>query len=38
MSRRVILTNAFARSRAHQMIDRAPPGYVVTVAEQKRSN
>jgi hypothetical protein len=37
MSRRVILTTGFTRERAKQMIDRAPPGYIVEIREAKRT-
>jgi hypothetical protein len=37
MSHRVILSTQYARERAHGLIDRAPPNYVVTIAEQTRS-
>jgi NinB protein len=33
----VTLTNQFSRDRAKMLIDRAPPGYVMRIAEQKRS-
>lgn len=37
MSRRVILSSAFARQRAKELIDKAPAGFVATVAEPKRT-
>lgn len=37
MSHTVFLTSDFQRSRAHDLIDRAPPGYVLTVAEPRRT-
>ena len=33
----VTLSTQYARERAHGLIDRAPPGYVVTIAEPKRT-
>ncbi|WP_273688401.1 recombination protein NinB [Ketogulonicigenium vulgare] len=33
----VWLTSSYARSRAHELIDRAPAGCVVTVREAKRT-
>ena len=37
MSHRTILTTQYTRDRAKAIIDRAPPGYVATVAEPKRT-
>ena len=34
---RIILSSKYARDRAHGLIDRAPPGYVVSIAEPKRT-
>jgi hypothetical protein len=33
----VTLSTQYARERAKSLIDRAPPGYVVTIAEPKRT-
>jgi hypothetical protein len=38
MSHRVQITNSYSRDRAKALIDRTPPGYVMTIAEPKRSN
>jgi hypothetical protein len=35
---KISLASKFARDRAHALIDRAPPNYVVTIAEPKRTN
>ena len=35
---RIILSSQYARDRAHGLIDRAPPGFVVSIAEPKRTN
>jgi len=37
MTHRTILTNAFSRQRAKGLIDKAPDGFVCTIAEPKRS-
>ena len=37
MAHTVILIDAERRNRAHLLIDKAPPGFVVTVKEPKRS-
>lgn len=34
---KISLSSKFARDRAHALIDRAPPGYVVSIAEPKRT-
>jgi hypothetical protein len=38
MTHRTILSGKFARDRAKALIDKAPDGYVATVAEQRRTN
>lgn len=38
MTHRVILNSPFARSRAHGLIDKAPDGFAMSLAEPKRSN
>jgi hypothetical protein len=37
MTHKVVLGNDFTRERAKRIIDRAPPGYVATVSEPKRT-
>ena len=37
MTHRVILSSAFARQRAKELIDKAPAGFVATVAEPQRT-
>lgn len=37
MTHRIALSSQYARERAHGLIDRAPAGYVVTIAEPKRT-
>jgi hypothetical protein len=37
MSHRIILSSAYARDRAKGLIDRAPDGFVATIAEPKRT-
>ena len=34
---KVILASKFARERAHALVERAPPNYVVSIAEPKRT-
>ena len=34
---RIILSSKYARDRAHGLIDRAPAGFVVSIAEPKRT-
>ncbi len=38
MTHKVQLSNGYSRDRAKALIDRAPPGYVMTIAEPKRTN
>jgi hypothetical protein len=38
MTRRVILTNDFARRRFCELVMKAPAGFVATLAEPKRTN
>lgn len=38
MTHRVILSSQFARARAHSLIDKAPDGFAMTIAEPKRTN
>lgn len=35
---RIVLTTNLARERAHQLVDRAPPGYVVKISAPKRTD
>jgi hypothetical protein len=38
MVHKIILASQFQRERAHALIERAPPGYVCSIAESKRTN
>lgn len=38
MTHKVIIGDQFSRDRLKMLIDRAPPGYVATIAERKRTN
>ncbi len=37
MTYKIALTNDFTRARAKTVIDQAPPGHIVTIAEPKRT-
>lgn len=37
MTHKVVITNGYSRDRAKALIDRAPPGYVMSIAEPKRT-